>query len=271
MLRAKSFGLNLLVLILFFHYNLLAFSGEHNLQENIPKIEYDKENGSIDNVLREYGPITICADRATYSSDENKLMYYGNVIVMQIHNKYIACNKSNLSKDVRLYFDREDNSESFENLQAKWFKEAATICSEEKACNFISGEKLVMQLTANDKIKTLTMESDGSNKTQFYTFPINSVSNYKKSKKIIRGPATGFAQKIIYNVVNKKLELYQNAEVIQNDNKYKGDNIIYYITHDLVSIPGSKNKRSKIILEGVSGDLKIDTGLSPINEYNEKK
>lgn len=53
----------------------------------------EKENNSDDNNLKEYGPVTICADNAVYDDNQGILTYLGNVFVMQIHNKHILCHQ----------------------------------------------------------------------------------------------------------------------------------------------------------------------------------
>ncbi|BCD90424.1 hypothetical protein fh0823_05630 [Francisella halioticida] len=227
----------------------------------------EKENNSTNNVLKEYGPITICSDRAVYDANKKRLIYYDNVFVMQIHHKHILCHKPRILKKGIDYFER-DKKYSFEQLQKKWYEEAKKLCDSEKECNLISGQRLVMQLNKDKKVKTLTMESEGMDRSQFYTFPTNPTQNFIDSKRITRGPVTGVAKKIIYNVVNKSLELDKKAKVTQNDNQYRGEKIIYDIKHDLVSIPGSRNRRSAIVLEGISKQTKINTGLTPISDYH---
>ncbi|QIW10250.1 LptA/OstA family protein [Francisella sp. LA112445] len=244
-----------------FAVNTNAVVKEDNVTAN------EKENNSVDNVLKEYGPITICSDRAVYDSNENRLTYYDNVFVMQIHHKHILCHKPQVLKKGIEYFER-DKKYSFEQLQEKWLEEAKKLCASEKECNFISGQKLVVQLNKDKKVKTLTMESEGLDRSQFYTYPTNSSPNFIDSERITRGPVTGVAKKIIYNVVKKDLELDKKAKVTQHGNRYKGEKIIYDIKHDLVSIPGSRNRRSTIVLEGVTKATKINTGLTPISDYH---
>ncbi|MED7819576.1 LptA/OstA family protein [Francisella sp. 19S2-10] len=257
----------LVVLGLFSIFNTsFAISSSTAMKEDSVTAD-EKENNSVDNVLKEYGPITICADRAVYDGSKNRLTYYDNVFVMQIHNKHILCHKPSIEKKGVEYFER-DKKYSFEQLQKKWFETAKELCASEKECNFISGQKLVMQLTKEKKVETLTMESEGMDRSQFYTFPTNSAPNFIESKKITRGPVSGVAKKIIYNIAEKQLELDKKATVIQNENRYRGEKIIYDIRHDLVSIPGSRNRRSTIVLEGISKQTKINTGLTPISDYH---
>ncbi|MED7788441.1 LptA/OstA family protein [Francisella sp. 19X1-34] len=241
--------------------NSSAIEKEDNVTAN------EKEDDSADNVFKEYGPITICSDRAVYEANKNRLTYYDNVFVMQIHHKHILCHKPHVLKQGVQYFVR-DKKYSFSQLQEKWLEEAKKLCDSEKECNFISGQKLVVQLNKDKKVQTLTMETEGLDRSQFYTFPTNSSPNFVDSEKITRGPVGGVAKKIIYNVVKKDLELDKKAKVIQHDNKYRGEKIIYDIKHDLVSIPGSVNRRSTIVLEGVTKATRVKTGLKPISEYH---
>jgi lipopolysaccharide transport protein LptA len=226
----------------------------------------EKDDNSQGNQLREYGPITICADDAVYDSNKGTLTYTGRVIVMQIHNQHILCHKPQTSKKGVTYFTR-DNNLSFKELQKKWLEHAKQLCSDEKECHFISGQKLVMQLSKNKKVELLTMSSVAPEKSQIYTFPTNSNPKYSDLKTVTRGPVGGDAQKVIYNVPKKDLELYQNAIATQNDNEYKGQKVVYDIEHDLVSIPGNEDRRSTIILDGVQKATKIDTGLIPISRH----
>ncbi|QIV96235.1 lipopolysaccharide transport protein LptA [Allofrancisella inopinata] len=243
------------------------------LQEGSAAVADEKEDTGADNILKEYGPLTICADKATYDSNKETLTYYGDVFVMQIHNKHILCKKPKTTKATKtniVYFTR-NKAIPFKELQQQWFEQAKELCADEQECNFISGQKLVMELDKDRKVQTLTMESMDGELSQFYTFPTNSDQAYQKSKKLTKGPLNGVARKIIYNVVKKSLELFEDAVINQNENHYKGREINYDMDHDLVAIPGSKDRRSKIILDGVQSETKIDTGLKPISEYNKNK
>ena len=264
-MRQAKLMLVVLGLCSLFNTSFAINSSTETREDNVTANE--KENNSVDNVLKEYGPITICADKAVYDGDKNRLTYYDNVFVMQIHNKHILCHKPRILKKGIEYFER-DKKYTFEQLQKKWYEEAKKLCASERECNFISGQRLVMQLSKDKKVKTLTMESEGMDRSQFYTFPTNPRPNFIESKKITRGPVTGVAKKIIYNLTNKNLELDKKAKVTKNDNQYRGEKIIYDIKHDLVSIPGSRNRRSTIVLEGVSKQTKVKTGLMPISDYH---
>lgn len=237
-------------------------------QDNVASNE--KEDDSVDNVLNDYGPITICSERAVYDDDKKTLTYYDKVFVFQIHGKHILCKKPSSPKKNTVYFDRDKNS-TFKELQKKWFEHAKKLCSKEKECNFISGQKLVLQLSEDKKVETLTMESKGKELSQFYNYPKDANKNFANSKMVTKGPADGVAKKIIYNVAKKDLELVKNSVVTQNGNKYRGEKVNYDMDHDLISIPGTRNKRSTIVLDGISEQTKIDTGLTPINKYHQDK
>lgn len=224
----------------------------------------EKENTSDNNKLKDYGPLTICSDKMFYDGKKGVIVYVGNVFVMQVHDHHILCHKPEKLKKGYEYFDREKKY-SFKQLQAKWMSTAKSICAEQKECNFISGQKLTITLTEENKINNLVMDSEGLEHSEFYTYPINSNSDFTESKKVTRGPLEGNAKQVIYDIVNEDLLLQRQAEVNQNQNQYKGDKIIYDIEHDLVNIPGSKQRRSKIVLDGVQKQTRIDTGLPTIN------
>jgi len=245
-----------------------AFTGVEpsSIQEDSVS-DSEKEDSSADNALKEYGPLTICADRAIYDGEKRTLTYFGDVFVMQIHNKHILCRKVKNPKKDFVYFTR-NKKDSFPQLQEKWYNQAKEICADEKECNFISGQKLTMQLDADRKVQTLTMNTKGDNISQFYTYPTKANKDYKDTKELTKGPLNGEGKTVIYNVVNKNLELHKKARINQNQNKYKGDRIIYDMDHDLVNIPGSKNRRSTIVLDGIQDQTKIDTGLTPIADFH---
>ncbi|MFV9924458.1 hypothetical protein A2G94_01610 [Francisella endosymbiont of Ornithodoros moubata] len=236
-----------------------------SLQEDSVTDE-EKENNSNDNNLKEYGPVTICADNAVYDDNQGILTYLGNVFVMQIHNKHILCHQPSSFKKGINYFIR-DNSLPFKQLQQKWLEQAKLLCSQERECNFISGQKLIIKLDKDRKFKTFTMLSEGDEKSQFYTFPTNSNPNYTNLKTLTRGPVQGSSIKIVYDVDDKHLELYKKAIAFQNDNVYKGEKVIFDIAHDLISIPGCENRRSTIILDGIQNQTRVNTGLTPISDY----
>jgi lipopolysaccharide transport protein LptA len=229
----------------------------------------EKEDDGASNSLKEYGPLTVCADRATYNSDEGTLTYYGDVFVMQIHNKHILCRKVKNPKKNYVYFTR-NKKDTFKQLQEKWLGHVKEICADEKGCNFISGQKLTMKLDKDKKVQTLTMDTEGGEVSQFYNYPVDTNKDYKSSKELTKGPLDGEGKIVVYNVVNKSLELHKKAVINQNENQYKGDKIIYDMAHDLITIPGSKNRRSKIVLDGIQGKTKLDMGLAPIAGSNNK-
>ena len=237
-----------------------------SIQENTVS-DNEKEDNGANNILKEYGPLTICADRATYDGNKGTLTYFGDVFVMQIHNKHILCRKNKKPKKDFVYFTR-NKKDTFKQLQEKWYHHAKDICADEKECNFISGQKLTMQLDKDRKVQTLIMNTEGNNTSQFYTYPTNSNKDFTKSKRLTRGPLDGEGKTIIYDVVNKDLKLYKKAIVNQNENRYEGDKVVYDMEHDLVNILGSKNRRSKIVLDGVQSETKINTGLTPIIDFH---
>ncbi|AXA33823.1 LptA/OstA family protein [Francisella adeliensis] len=232
-------------------------------KENVATNE--KENNDNNNGLKAYGPLTICSDRAFYDGNQGTLIYTGNVFVMQVHNQHILCHKPKKLKKSSEYFTR-DKSYSFKQLQEKWMTKAKKICAKQKECNFISGQKLTIQLTQEKKIKTLVMDSEGIENSEFYTYPIDANSDFSESKKVTKGPLKGNAKQVTYDIINKDLYLHRQAVVNQNQNQYKGDKIIYDIEHDLINIPGSKQRRSNIILDGVEKQTKINTGLPTITK-----
>ncbi|GAB4222581.1 MAG: LptA/OstA family protein [Francisella sp.] len=230
----------------------------------------EKEDNSDNNKLKDYGPITICANSVVYDDNKKAITYSGNVFVIQIHNKKILCNKPKQTQKEIYYFTR-DNSLTFKQLQQKWLEQAKSLCSQEKECNFISGQELTIQLDKDKNIKTLTVSSNKNEKSNFYTYPLNTNPDYKNSKEVTDGPIEGKSKQVIYDVTKKTLTFYKKAEAYQNKNEYKGDKIIFDITHGLISIPGSADKRSKITLDGISEQTKVDLGLKPIKDYQKKQ
>ena len=223
-----------------------------------------KEDGNSNDIRKEYGPpFTICADRATYYINKDILTYSGDVFVMQIYNKHIFCRKIKKPKKNSVYFTR-NKTDTFKQLQEKWFNYAKEICVDEKECNFISGQKLTIQLTKDKKVQALIMDTEGDETSQFYTYPTYVNESFKNIKQLRKDPLNGEGKQVIYNVVNKNLELHEKAIINQNGNQYKGDTIIYDMNHDLINISGSKNNRSKIILDGIQKETKINFGLTPI-------
>lgn len=297
-----------LVLLLLMFIASPAFSNEENgdidyslpiynsaLQED-SVIENEKEDNSPNNKLSEYGPITVCSDKAVYNNETGTLVYTGKVFVMQIHNKHILCHKpqssyykwgeifsykwfqkkwldspnmchkpQSLEKGVT-YFIR-DKDLSFKELQKSWLSHAKELCLDEKECHFISGQTLTIQLDKKKNVTSLTMSSQGQEKSQFYNYPIDINSNYEKLKTVTNGPVVGEGEQIVYNVPTQSIELQGKAIAVQKGNEYKGDKVIYDVKHDLISIPGNKDKRSTMVLDGVEKQTKIDTGLTPISQY----
>ncbi|QUE32288.1 LptA/OstA family protein [Francisella philomiragia] len=271
-----------LVAAIFLSLTSYAFSdvSENQIDNSLPmynaEIQEDnvanneKEDNSAANSLKEYGPITICADSVAYVDDQRVITYLGNVFVMQVHNNHILCHKPTTPKDNIVYFER-DPSLTLEQLQQSWLTTAKKLCAEQKECNFISGQRLVINLDDKKKLKTFTMISDDNHNSQFYTYPTNSNPDYNTVKTATRGPVEGQSKMVIYHVNDKHLEMYRKAVAYQNDNVYKGEKVIFDIDHDLISIPGSENRRSTIILDGVQKQTRIDTGLTPISDYGKDR
>jgi lipopolysaccharide transport protein LptA len=188
---------------------------------------------------------------------------------MQVHNKTILCREPLTLKKNDEYFVR-NKSQPFEVLQSYWFDHAKKICDSTKECNFISGKKLTITLDKERQVKTLVMESKDGDLSQFYTYPLDTDNDYSSTKMITRGPLTGVSEDIIYDVQKKQMQLIKKVRVIQHGNNYKGEKITYYMDRDLVTIPGSTYKRSKIVLDGVAKQTHMDTGLTDISDYDKK-
>ena len=232
-------------------------------------VDEEQENNGPDNFLKDYGPLTVCSDTLKYNANTGILVYTGNVFVMQVHDKNILCKEPLKLKKNDEYFIR-NKSQPFEVLQSYWFEHAKKICDSTKECNFISGKKLTITLDKERQVKTLVMESKDGDLSQFYTYPLNTNDDYSTTKMITRGPLTGVSEDIIYDVQKRQMNLIKKARVIQHGNNYKGEKITYYMDRDLITIPGSTYKRSKIVLDGVAKQSRMNTGLTNISDYDKK-
>ncbi|WP_155104721.1 hypothetical protein [Francisella tularensis] len=63
----------------------LAYLYNSSIQEDNATDE-EKENNSDDNNLKEYGPVTICANNAVY--DDNRLKLLDNLVIYIIYSIY---------------------------------------------------------------------------------------------------------------------------------------------------------------------------------------
>ncbi len=216
-------------------------------------------------VIDDYGPITICADKLDYDGKKRTLTYLGKVFVMQAWKQNILCedfNKVNENTSNTVYFGKYEDK-SFTETQNLWLEKAKTICEKTKECNFITGQSLVVKLDKNRKVETITVTVDknSDNFAKFYSYPLDENKGNKGYQKTFKGIIGGHGKKIIYSIINKKMILKDKAFVTQNGNDYAGDEIDYDLAHDLIAVPGSKvSKRSTIVLEGVSDETKVKLG-----------
>lgn len=216
-------------------------------------------------IIDDYGPITICADKLDYNGKKGTLTYLGKVFAMQLKGKKIFCNSSTNQEPGNVYFDKYKDKD-FTETQGLWLDEAKKVCGQTKECNFITGQSLIVKLGKDRKIETITVTiKDDDNFAKFYSYPIekSNTGDEKGYQKSFKGPIGGQGKEIIYSIVNKKMILNKKAYVTQGGNDYRGDEIDYDMAHDLISIPGSKSqRRSTIVLEGLSDESKIDLGDS---------
>ncbi|APC97579.1 LptA/OstA family protein [Francisella frigiditurris] len=217
-------------------------------------------------IMDDYGPITICADKLDYNGKKGTLTYLGKVFAMQIKGKQVFCNSSN-DQNNNIYFDKHKDKD-FTETQTLWLDQAKKVCEQTEECNFITGQSLIVKLGKDRKIETITVTiTDDNNFAKFYSYPVEkkSTGNEKGYQKTFKGPIGGQGKEIVYSIVNKKMILKKKAFVTQGGNDYRGDEIDYDMAHDLISIPGSKSqRRSTIVLEGLSEDSKIDLGKDMI-------
>ena len=217
------------------------------------------------------GPIVVCSDTLDYQSADRKIIYSGKVFLLQLKNKDIYCTlnsteSENNSKSAS-YFDRGENKD-FQTIQNEWMLQAKKICIEEKGCNFISGQKLTINLDDDRKVDTIVVDSIGSNFVKFYFHPQGYVdlNAGEEHRKLSKGPTEGESRQVVYDVVDKTVSLIKDAVSKQNGNEYKGEKIDYDLSKDLIYVPGDRRKRSRFVLDGIAEDAKINTGLTKIKE-----
>lgn len=227
-------------------------------------------NDDMDDFKKD-GPIVVCSDVLDYQSTTRKIIYSGKVFLFQLKNKDIYCKlddsiDKNESKSAS-YFDRGEDKD-FKDVQNEWMLQAKKICIEEKGCDFISGQKLTINLDENRKVDTIVVDSIGADFVKFNFHPQGYVDENtgEEHRKLSKGPTEGESRQVIYDVVHKTVSLIKDAIATQNGNEYKGEKIDYDLSKDLIYVPGDGRRRSRFVLDGIAADAKIDTGLTKIKK-----
>ena len=192
------------------------------------------------------GPVTICSDSLTYDQKSNEMTYIGNVLVMQVKSVGILCHKGDkpeggTSSSASLWVD--DSGKSYYDLQNEELSKAKEICAKEKACRFLSGQKLQVFLDENNHLKRVMLTADKSEEhvAKFYGLSEKDGKNDKPDETLAQGQTMEFLP------MEQKMIVSGNAHIVKDGNVFDGKQVIYDTKTKLVTVPNSGQRASVVI------------------------
>ncbi|MCF6807942.1 hypothetical protein L3V79_06240 [Thiotrichales bacterium 19S9-12] len=194
------------------------------------------------NIAKE-GPITICSDSLQYNQNKNTLIYEGNVTVTQIQGISLTCDPLEHDKNiVSLWVSPK--SLTYNQLQSKELEIAKTICKQQGACRYLSGEKLTVYLDEHGKTKSVQLTAKQSDK------PL-PVAKYFSTSTDKEGKQTNsYAHsKLMEFIPNKNLLILEKfAYVKQKSNTFSGEKITYNTKTEVVNVPKQGYQRASMTI-----------------------
>jgi len=135
-----------------------------------------KNNNKGDNAesIKENGPITICSDAVHYDSKTGDVVYTGNVLVIQVKDVIVGCNKP-LPKEEQKTKDAKDSLENLENKESEVLDKETT-----KESKLVQVKESLEQ--EGEKEKLTADEQKESKNSKEFNFVKNTSENHLKEE-----------------------------------------------------------------------------------------
>lgn len=200
------------------------------------------------------GPITICSDSLTYSQADHRLVYHGDVLVLQTKNADIRCTaaKAETSHETVYSFAEADKFQAYQQKQLAALKEAKAICKAQKGCRFLAGQTLSILFNADNKaIQKVILTTGKPYTAKFYSMPFAKAKNTQNAETITEETKTqapeqnektkmyAEGQIMTFDMKSNQLTIEKNAYINRGGNRFNGEKVIYNTQSGLVTVPNT--------------------------------
>lgn len=208
------------------------------------------------------GQITICSDSLSYSQDAHKIIYPGNVLVMQTKNANIQCSgysvpNENSKWPVYQFPDQkeEDGKASYTKIQQASLDYAKTICKKQKGCRFLTGQTLTILFDdQNKQVKDVILIAQAPYIAKFYSLPFpKQAQNTTNSDSSDQQTVYAEGRQMNFNLLNSTLTIQDKAYVDRAGNRFSGDKVLYDTKNGLVTVPNT-GQRATVILKNLNSN-----------------
>ncbi|WP_440617599.1 LptA/OstA family protein [Cysteiniphilum sp. 6C5] len=204
------------------------------------------------------GQITICSDSLSYSQDAHKMIYQGNVLVMQTKDANIQCGgysvpNENSNWPVYQFPDPKeaDDKVDYTKVQQAALDYAKNVCKKQNGCRFLTGQMLTVLFDdQNKQVKDVVLTSTTPYIAKFYSLPFPKQS---KQKEPDSDQQTMYAEgrQMNFNLLNSTLTIQDKAYVDRAGNRFSGDKVLYDTKNGLVTVPNT-GQRATVILNNLN-------------------
>lgn len=192
---------------------------------------------------------TICSDSLAYSQDGHKIVYQGNVLIIQTKNANIQCagyRVPNENNDWPVY--------QFFNLigdytinQQQSLDYAKSICKKQNGCYFFSGQILTILFDdRNKRIKDMLLTTTSPHITKFYSVPFSKKVQRKEESS---HEQTTYAEgrRMDFNFMNSILSIEDHACIYRDGNHFSGEKVLYDTKNRLITVPNTGHRATLIV------------------------
>ncbi|WP_440683334.1 LptA/OstA family protein [Cysteiniphilum halobium] len=204
------------------------------------------------------GQITICSDSLSYSQNAHKIIYQGNVLVMQTKNANIQCSGYSVPNENNKWpiyqfpdQNKEDGKTDYSTLQQTSLDYAKTVCKKQNGCRFLTGQTLTILFdNKNKQVQDVILTSTTPYLAKFYSLPF---PKHPKEKGSDSDQQTMYAEGRImnFNLLNSTLTIQDKAYVDRAGNRFSGDKVLYDTKNGLVTVPNT-GQRATVILNNLN-------------------
>ncbi|WP_192483887.1 MULTISPECIES: LptA/OstA family protein [Cysteiniphilum] len=211
------------------------------------------------------GQITICSDSLSYSQNAHKIIYQGNVLVMQTKDANIQCSGYSVpnenSKWPVYQFPNPkeaDGKVDYTKVQKAALDYAKDVCKKQNGCRFLTGQKLTILFDdQNKQVKDVVLTANTPYIAKFYSLPFPKQAQNNKNKNNGDGSdqQTVYAEgrQMNFNMLNSTLTIQDKAYVDRAGNRFSGDKVLYDTKNGLVTVPNT-GQRATVILNNLNSE-----------------
>ena len=206
--------------------------------------------------LEEDGPYTICSDQFSYQGSTHKIVYEGNVQIMQIKGMKLSCHgvDMEIEKDKQATLVNNLQYQDYVSRSLLAYDHAKDICEVQGRCRYMSGDKLTILLNAQNQIKTMKMiivpTKNGLDARVMYyakepSEDASKSKNMQDKTDIITTYASG--NEILDKMNDNMMYILTNAKMHRNGDDFEGDQVNYNTKTNVIIVPNTGQRASMVL------------------------